>query len=301
MEVFGRNRGALVDRHLEGPSGIGPRSRRDHGDIGAVHRETAGLGHECVIVDHALRRRDPARKIGMGEVDAVVRDRDGRVLAEIAALVGRIRGDALQSPMFPVFRGPVVLAVRRGGRAQIDWPKFESARVRRGRLVRARRGRLARARRGRLVRVRRGRLARARRGRLARVRRGRLVRVRRGRLVRVRRGRLVRVRRGRLARVRCGGFARVRCGGSRLHRRPPGARGKPAMGPHGTPSADWAGVPANRDMDRFALSLFHVKPAHRHPLLRHHVPDVSRAVSLPPASRLSNRFRAWSRLRFLGA
>ena len=132
MNVFGGNRSAIVERYLEGPSGIGPRSRRDHGDIGAMHRGLPVFGHERVSEDHALRRGDSARQIGMGEVHAVVRDRDGHALAEIAALVGRMRGDALQSPMFSVLRGPVVLAIRRRGSAQIHRPELESDRVRCG-------------------------------------------------------------------------------------------------------------------------------------------------------------------------
>ena len=131
MNVPGGNRIAAVDLYLEGPSGIGPLPCRDHGNIGAMHRIFAEFGHTRVAILQVPRRRDLAGQIGMGEVHAVVRHRDGHALAEITALVGLVRGDMLQAPMPHVFRGLVIHAIRRGGSAQIHRPEFESHRVRR--------------------------------------------------------------------------------------------------------------------------------------------------------------------------
>ena len=103
----------------------------------------ARLEHVGVLVAHVPRRPYPARQIGVRGIQAVVRHRDGHVLAEIAALVGRVRGDGGQSVMAHELRAPVVPAVRRGRGAEFRGAEREGDRIRAGRRRRAAAGRTA--------------------------------------------------------------------------------------------------------------------------------------------------------------
>ena len=90
--VLRGNRSAARDVDLERPTGIVPRSRCNQGDEGAVPfprlPPVVVLEDTGASIDHAARRPDPARQIGVGGVHAVVGHRDGHALPEIAAFVG---------------------------------------------------------------------------------------------------------------------------------------------------------------------------------------------------------------------